>query len=156
MEKVIVISNSKSPTLVKCATLGFRREWPKKNAKVQIDRETFDELCNVCPGFVYMLKNGILYTQDLEALKDAGLESPEAETIVETKPLSDAEMGKLWAGPDWMFKEAIARSHEIAQQIAEYGIENKILTLNKNQMLLERTGRDVKAIVELNEKEGAN
>lgn len=155
MEKVIVISNSKSPTLVKCATLGFRREWPKKGAKVQIDREMFDELCNVCPGFVYMLKNGVLYTQDLEALKDAGLEDPDATAIVNTKPLTDAEMEKLWNGPDWMFKEAIGRSHEIAQQIAEYGIEHKILTMNKNQMLLERTGRDVRTIVELNEKEGA-
>lgn len=156
MEKVIVISNSKSPILVKCSSLGFRREWPKKGAKVQIEREKFDDLCNVCPGFVYMLKNGILYTQDLTALKDAGLESPDATTIVEAKPLSEAEMDKLWNGPDWMFKEAIARSHEVAQQIADYGIEHKFLTLNKNQMLLERTGRNVKAIVELNEQEGAN
>lgn len=156
MEKVIVVSNSKSPALVKCASLGFRREWPKKGTKVQIERDKFEELCNVCPGFVYMLKNGILYTQDLDALKGAGLESPDATAIVGTKPLSDAEMDKLWNGPDWMFKDTIARSHEIAQQIADYGIEHKILTLNKNQMLLERTGRNVKAIVELNEQEGAN
>lgn len=156
MEKVIVISNTKSPALVKCASMNFRREWPRKGAKVQIDRDTFEELCNVCPGFTYMLKSGILYTQDLEALKEVGLEDPDATAITNTKPLSDAEMDKLWNGPDWMFKEAIERSHEAALQIADYGIDHKILTLNKNKMLLERTGRDVKAIVELNESEGAN
>ena len=65
MEKVIVVSNSKSPVLVKNTMMNFRREWPRRGARVQIDREQFEELCNVCPGFVYMLKNNLLYTDNL-------------------------------------------------------------------------------------------
>lgn len=151
MEKVIIVSNSKSPVLVKNAMMNFRREWPRRGARVQIDREQFEELCNVCPGFVYMLKNNLLYTDNLDSLKAVGLEDPDATKIENTKPITDAEMKELWEGPDWMFKDAISRSHEIAQQLADYGIENQCLNLSKNKMLLERTGRDVMKTVEMNE-----
>ena len=42
MEKVIVVSNSKSPILVKNTLMNFRREWPRRGARVQIDREQFE------------------------------------------------------------------------------------------------------------------
>ena len=152
MEKISVISNSNAPVTINVADARFIRTWPQMGAKVLVDRQTFDEIL-YDPGVRYMFENGILYTEDLEALKEVGLEDEESEEIVNTYALTPARLEEIWALPIDEFKERSKRfSYEDYQRIVEWAVKYDKADYEKAQYVKSKCGRDILKAIELKKK----
>ena len=93
-DKVKVISTVKNKVVVTSADLHFSRTWQKAGAVVTIPRETLDELMYDI-GFANMIKEGILYIEDMEVKKDIGIEPEDAETPTIIF-MNDKELNRFW------------------------------------------------------------
>ena len=66
-DKIVVKSMSSGKVIINSPNLRFKREWPRKNAKVNIDAELLKELLYE-PGVEYMVKSGLLFIEDMDLL----------------------------------------------------------------------------------------
>ena len=80
-DKIVVKSMSSGKIIINSPNLRFKREWPRKNAKVNIDAELLKELLYE-PGVEYMVKSGLLFIEDMDFKKEVGLEPEDAEQPV--------------------------------------------------------------------------
>ena len=151
-KKIRVFSNSNSPVVVVIPGLLNERHWRGKGSSVTMDKEVFEEALYDA-GFKYMIDNKILYTEDLEVLKEVGLEDEDATEITKMKILTDDQKKRmLTVMPMHEFKAALKElSREEINDLVDYAITNKIVNLDKCGVLKEKCGRDIMKILALTE-----
>lgn len=136
-----MVNNSVS---VAIPELNFKRTWPRKGSVISIDLEKLKEM-QYDPGFEYMLREGILYIEDMEAKKELGLEPEDASApeniIVLTEKQQKEYMTELEQKD---FEEKVSKlSLEQVQSLADYAVNNKLSDMDKCNFLKELCGRDI-------------
>ena len=136
-----MVNNSVS---VAIPELNFKRTWPRKGSVISIDLEKLKEM-QYDPGFEYMLREGILYIEDMNAKKELGLEPEDASApeniIVLTEKQQKEYMTELEQKD---FEEKVSKlSLEQVQSLADYAVNNKLSDMDKCNFLKKLCGRDV-------------
>lgn len=140
--------------------LRLKRLWERKGAKKTIPldvlREAFYD-----PSVEYLLRQGILYIDDLDVKIELGLEEesarePDAQLNIQI--LTDDEIRRLLTVmPIFEFKEKLKElNREQVKNIADYAIKHEITNFEKAECLKEQLGIDIIRTVQLNrmDKEG--
>lgn len=157
MEKVTIISNSNSRIGITIPDLRFSRQWPAKNSKVVVDKEIFEQIM-FDNGVRYMFESGMLYTSELQPMKDVGLEPEDAEERVNIIILTDAQRKRyLTVLPLHEFKQKVRElGYEELHNLADYAIENRLVDLDKCEVIKEIIGKDIIRAIQLEklDKEG--
>jgi len=78
-EKIKVISAARGRCGIDNADLHISRRWNGRGSVVTFTREQLDELM-FDPAFMNMVREGMLYIEDMEVKKEMGIEPEEAET----------------------------------------------------------------------------
>lgn len=140
--------------------LHLKRLWERKGAKKTIPldvlREAFYD-----PSVEYLLRQGILYIDDLDVKIELGLEEESARqpgAKLNIQVLKDEEINRLLTVvPIYEFKEKIKEfNKEQVQMIIDYAIIHEITDFEKSEFLKELTEIDIIKTVQLNraDKEG--
>ena len=153
-DKVKVISTVKNKVVVTSADLHFSRTWQKAGAVVTIPRETLDELMYDI-GFANMIKEGILYIEDMEVKKDLGIEPEDAEEPVNVILLTDKEKKYYLTELSLVgFKDKLSKlSRNQIEELADFAIKNKLVDIDKCKLIEEKCCRKVLRAVELLEQD---
>ena len=134
--------------------LHLKRLWERKGAKKTIPldvlREAFYD-----PSVEYLLRQGILYIDDLDVKIDLGLEDESARepgAKLNVVVLKDDEINRLLTVvPIYEFKNKIKElPKEQVQNIVDYAVMHEITNFEKCEFLKELTGFDVLRTVQLN------
>lgn len=135
-EKVIVKNLSYGKVGITNPANGRRFEFPKHGATVKIPYGVLEELI-YDPGVDYMLKNGIVYIEDMEAKIALGLEEEETKEPTNIKILSDAEIDDLLNPMKRLNLEKVMKESGFEQnkRIAYRAIEKEISDLNVNEII---------------------
>lgn len=149
-KQVMITNTIKSRVGINVPDLHLKRVWEKKGVKKPIDFETLQQAF-YDPSVEYLLREGILYIDDMEVKIALGLEEEDAEspTIV---ILSDNDLKRyLTAMPTFEFKEKIKTlGREQIQALVDYAIENELTPYDKCEILKEITQTDIIRAVQLN------
>ena len=131
--------------------LHFTRKFPRKNARVSIDRDTFVEMAND-PGLMYMLETGMLYLDDMETKIELGLEPEDATEPQNIKMLTDKDFERyLTVLPVSELKGVLDKMQvEQVKSLVDYAIRNEITDIGRCDILKKKTGTDVIRAVQLN------
>lgn len=140
--------------------LRLKRLWERKGAKKTIPldvlREAFYD-----PSVEYLLRQGILYIDDLDVKIELGLEEESARepgAHLNVQILTDDEIRRLLTVvPVYDFKEKLKDlNREQIKNIADYAVKYEITDFEKAECLKEYLGVDVIRTVQLNrmDKEG--
>ena len=136
MAKINVKSMTVGEVSVFEPAIPFRASWPAKGSTRPIEEDTLEQLMYT-PGFEYMIKQGMLYIEDMDAKKKLGIEPEEAKEPVNIMPLTDADKKKYLTvyGLD-KFKEVIKKlSIEQINDLADYAIEHEIADFEKGEII---------------------
>lgn len=154
MEKIEVFSNTEGRLGINLPELRFSRQWPSKGSKVSIDKEIFEQMMYDA-GTRYMFESGMLYTKNLEVLKEVGLEPEDAEEPVNIIILSDAQRKRYMSVlPFVEFKKALEDlGYEELHNLASYAIQNKLTDFDKCAYIKSLIGIDIIKAIELNIKD---
>lgn len=150
--KQVVLTNTvKSRVGINVPELLLKRTWEKKNVKRSIDLDTLREAFYY-PSVEYLLREGILYIDDMDVKIELGLEEPDTTVPTSIVILSEAEMQRyMTAMPIYEFKEKIKTlGREQIQSLVDYAIENKLTSFEKCEVLKELTHTDILTAVQLN------
>ncbi len=150
--KQVVLTNTvKSRVGINVPELLLKRTWEKKGVKRSIDLDTLREAFYY-PSVEYLLREGILYIDDMDVKIELGLEEPDTTVPTSIVILSEAEMQRyMTAMPIYEFKEKIkALGREQVQSLVDYAIENKLTSFEKCEVLKELTHTDILTAVQLN------
>lgn len=150
--KQVVLTNTiKSRVGINVPELLLKRTWEKKGVKRTIDLDTLREAFYY-PSVEYLLKEGILYIEDMEVKIELGLEEPEATEPTAIVVLSENEMQRYMnAMPIFEFKEKVKKlGREQLQALVDFAIENKYTSFDKCEFLKELTQTDILSAVQLN------
>lgn len=150
--KQITLTNTvKSRVGINIPELLLKRTWEKKGVKRNIDMNTLREAFYY-PSVEYLLREGILYIDDMDVKIELGLEEPEAQVPTAIVILSDNEMQRYMTTlPIFEFKEKVkALGREQVQALVDYAIENKLTSFEKCEFLKELTQTDILSAVQLN------
>ena len=156
--KQVVLTNMiESYVGIDIPDLHLKRLWEKKGAKKKISFDVLQEAI-YDPSVEYLLKQGILYIDDLDVKIALGLEDEEAkESGAELKiqPLKDEEIKRLLTVvPSYDFKDKInTLTKEQVTEVINYAIKNEITDYEKSEFLKELTGTDIIRTVQLNRSE---
>lgn len=152
-DRVTVISTVKGRIGISVPELRLKREWPRKGAKVTIDKEILKEAM-YDPGVEYMFKTGMLYIEDMQDKIDLELEPEEAKEPTNIIVLDDKQMERyLTHAPARDLKELMKKlSREQKQNLLDYAIEHQCTDIQKADILKEETGVDILQAVLLNRK----
>lgn len=144
MEKVKIKSMVNNKVSVVVPELRFSRSWNAAGSIVSVDKELLEELMNDI-GFYNMLNMGILYIEDMETKKELGLEPEEATEPTNIIVLNDKDKRfylTTLSVPG--FKEKIKKlSSTQLNELCDFAIDNKIVDMEKCELLKEACGRDV-------------
>ena len=137
--------------------LHLKRLWERKGAKKSIPLDVLREAI-YDPSVEYLLREGILYINDLDVKIELGLEEESARepgAQLNVQLLKDEEMNRLLTVvPMYEFKEKIkALKKEQVQSLVDYAIEHEITNFEKCEFLKELTGQDIIRTVQLNHDE---
>lgn len=150
--KQVVLTNTvKSRVGINVPELLLKRTWEKKGVKRSIDLDTLREAFYY-PSVEYLLREGILYIDDMDVKIELGLEEPDTTVPTSIVILSEAEMQRyMTAMPIYEFKEKIKTlGREQIQSLVDYAIENKLTSFEKCEVLKELTHTDILTAVQLN------
>lgn len=150
--KQVTLTNTiKSRVGINVPELLLKRTWEKKGVKRTIDMNTLREAFYY-PSVEYLLREGILYIDDMDVKIELGLEEPEATKPTAIVILSEAEMQRyMTALPIYEFKEKVKNlGKEQVQALVDYAIENKHTSFDKCEFLKELTKTDILSAVQLN------
>lgn len=143
-EKVTVISNARSLVSICIPDLKLNKTWPKKGAKVLIDKEVLEEAM-FDPGVDYMFKSGLLCVKDMQTKIDLGLEE-EGATVPKNVPFMDDAMKAEYMSSKkqgWELKEALEKlSYEGKKDFCDYVIQNELMDGIKSKIIKEVCGVD--------------
>lgn len=153
-EKICVVSTVNGNIGINLPHLNYRKDWPRKGAKVMIKKEILEEAL-YDPGVEYMLNNGMLYIEDLEAKKALGLEPEDADEPENIIVLTEKQMKRyLTVAPARELKEVLSKlSPEQRKNFVDFAIDNNITAVDKCEMLQEATGVDVLNAIILKRKQ---
>lgn len=159
-KQVVLTSTIDGYVGINVPDLHLKRLWERKGAKKTIPldvlREAFYD-----PSVEYLLRQGILYIDDLDAKIELGLEDESARepsATLNIQILKDEDILRLLTVvPIYDFKEKIKTlNKEQIQAIANYAIKNELTNFEKSEVLKEYLGIDIIKTVQLNQldKEG--
>ncbi|MBQ4122234.1 hypothetical protein IJD44_00695 [bacterium] len=152
-DKVYIVSTVRGTIGVNVPQLNFKRTWNKKGMKIPVEREKLDEM-QFDPGFEYMLRQGILYIEDMQVKKDLGLEPEDAKEPTNILIFNEKTMEDIMNQPLWRFKELIGKySVDQCKNLADYVLEKKKFDYEKCSVIKEITGIDVMKTYEFNKAE---
>lgn len=148
-KKVVLVNTIKSRVVINVPEANLRRVWEKKGAKKSIDFKVLEEAI-YDKSVEYLLKEGILYIEDMDVKIALGLEEEDATepTIV---MLTDEDMHRfLTAMPIFDFKQKIKTlRREQVQALVEYAIEEELTDYEKTEFLKALTEIDIIRAVQL-------
>lgn len=149
-KQVMITNTIKSRVGINVPDLHLKRVWEKKGVKKPIDFETLQQAF-YDPSVEYLLREGILYIDDMEVKIALGLEEEDAESPA-IVILSDNDLKRyLTAMPTFEFKEKIKTlGREQIQALVDYAIENELTPYDKCEILKEITQTDIIRAVQLN------
>lgn len=150
-KKVTVISMVDAQVGIKNPDFRYQANWPKKGAKVRIDKDLLDDLMYT-EGVKYLFDHGILYIDDMQDKIDLGLEEegtteptniivwdePTIEKYIKIKPLHEfkTDFDKL--------------SRDQQEEVARYMVSHELVgTLEKAEYVQKKTEIDVISAVRL-------
>ncbi len=153
-KQVTLVSTIDAYVGIDVPDLHLKRLWERKGAKKTIPldvlREAFYD-----PSVEYLLRQGILYIDDLDVKIDLGLEDENARepgAKLNVVVLKDDEINRLLTVvPIYEFKNKIKElPKEQVQNIVDYAVMHEITNFEKCEFLKELTGFDVLRTVQLN------
>lgn len=152
-KQVMITNTIKSRVGINVPELHLKRVWEKKGVKKPIDFETLQQAF-YDSSVEYLLREGILYIDDMEVKIALGLEEEgaKAPSIV---VLSEADLNRyLTAMPLFEFKEKIKTlGREQIQALVDYAIEKELTPYDKCEILKEITQTDIIRAVQLNRED---
>lgn len=153
MSKINVKSLAIGEVSVFQPSIPFKASWPSKGSTRQIDEEVLEQLMYI-PGFEYMINNGILYIEDMDAKKKLGIEPEDATAPVNVIVLTDADKRKYMVNYDFnKFKEQVKKlGYEQVRDLAEFAIQNKLTDFEKSEFIKEICGKDIIQAIRLSSK----
>ena len=149
--KQVTLTNTiKSRVGINVPELLLKRTWEKKGVKRNIDLNTLREAFYY-PSVEYLLREGILYIDDMEVKIELGLEEPESKEPTAIVILSEADMQRYMTTlPIYEFKEKVkSLGKEQVQALVDYAIENKLTSFDKCEFLKGLTQTDILSAVQL-------
>ena len=149
--KQVTLTNTiKSRVGINIPELLLKRTWEKKGVKRNIDLNTLREAFYY-PSVEYLLREGILYIDDMDVKIELGLEEPDTSTPTAIVILSENDMSRYMnAMPLFEFKENIKNlGKEQVQALVDYAIENKLTSFDKCEFLKGLTQTDILTAVQL-------
>jgi len=157
-KKIVIISNTNSRLGVLIPEMNFSRQWPAKGSKISVTKEDFDRMM-YDPGARYMFETGMLYVEDMELKKEAGLEPEDAKEPTNIIILDDKQRQRYMAVmPINEFITNIKKlNYEELQNLADYAIQHELIgDLKKCDEIQKLIGKDIVAAIKLNksDKEG--
>ena len=158
MEKnqVMLRNTINSRVVINIPELHFKRVWEKRGVKKSVPVEVLREAFYY-PSVEYLLRQGILFFDDMKLKIELGLEEADAETpaLVE---LSDNDYQRyLGTMPTFEFREKLKTlTREQIQSLVDYAIEKELTPFDKCEILKQYTQTDIIKAVQLNKsnKEG--
>ena len=137
--------------------LHLKRLWERKGAKKKIPFEVLKEAI-YDPSVDYLLRQGILYIEDLDVKIELGLEDEEAKepgAQLKIQVLKDEEINRLLTVvPIYDFKKKIKElTKEQVQSVVDYAVTHEITNFEKCEYLKELTEFDIIRTVQLNHDE---
>lgn len=144
MEKVKIKSMVGHKVSVVIPELRFSRSWNAVGAIVSVDKELLEELMNNT-GFYNMLTMGILYIEDMDVKKDLGLEPEDAVEPTNIIVLSDKDKRTYLTTLSLVgFRDKIKKLSNVQlQELCDYAIDNRLVDMDKCELLKEACGRDI-------------
>ena len=148
--QVMITNTIKSRVGINVPDLLLKRVWEKKGVKKAIDFETLQQAF-YDPSVEYLLREGILYIEDMDVKIALGLEEEGAKTL-NIIVLSDSDLNRyLTAMPTFEFKEKVKNlGREQLQTLVDYAIEHELTPYDKCEILKEITQTDIIRAVQLN------
>lgn len=123
-DKIKVVSATNGRCGIDNADLRISRRWPARGSVVTFTKEQIDEL-QFDPAFMNMVREGLLYIEDMEVKKEIGVEPEDAEkpTII---LMDDKALKRFWKDmPLSQFKvELKTLTSEQVKLLAEYAIQH--------------------------------
>ena len=149
--KVTVISTVNAQVGLHLPEFKINRVWPKKGAKVLIDKDALSEAMYE-PGVASMFRKGILYIEDMDTKKELGLEpdgATEPENII---VLTDAQMTRyLKVAPAKELDEIMQKlSGQQRKNVADFAVQCQIADMDKADIIKKYTGIDVINFIRMN------
>ena len=137
--------------------LHLKRLWERKGAKKSIPLDVLREAI-YDPSVDYLLRQGILYIDDLDVKIELGLEEESARepgAQLNIQLLKDEEMNRLLnIVPMYDFKAKVKElKKEQLQTLVDYAVTHEITNFEKCEYLKELTGQDIIRTVQLNHDE---
>lgn len=137
--------------------LHLKRLWERKGAKKSIPLDVLREAI-YDPSVDYLLRQGILYIDDLDVKIELGLEEESARepgAQLNIQLLKDEEMNRLLnIVPIYDFKAKVKElKKEQLQTLVDYAVTHEITNFEKCEYLKELTGQDIIRTVQLNHDE---
>ena len=137
--------------------LHLKRLWERKGAKKSIPLDVLREAI-YDPSVDYLLRQGILYIDDLDVKIELGLEEESAKepgAQLNIQLLKDEEMNRLLnIVPIYDFKAKVKElKKEQLQTLVDYAVTHEITNFEKCEYLKELTGQDIIRTVQLNHDE---
>lgn len=159
-KQVVLTSTIDAFVNIDVPELRLKRLWERKGAKKTIPldvlREAFYE-----PSVEYLLRQGILYIDDLDVKIELGLEEESARepnAKLNIQILKDEDINRLLTVvPMYDFKDRLKDyTKEQIQEIVDYAIAHDFTNFDKCEYLKELSGFDIIRTVQLNhqDKEG--
>jgi len=150
-KKVVLTNLCNYEITVSIPELHFTRKFPRKGAKISVDKDLFIEMAND-PGLIYMLETGMLYLDDMETKIDLGLEPEGASEPQNIKMLTDKDYERyLTRMPVSELKSTIDTMQvEQVKSLVDYAIAHEITDISRCDILKKVTGTDVIRAVQLN------
>lgn len=150
--KQVTLTNTiKSRVGINVPELLLKRTWEKKGVKRTIDFNTLREAFYY-PSVEYLLREGILYIDDMEVKIELGLEEPETTSPTAIVVLSENDMHRyMTAMPAFEFKEKVKTlGKEQLQALVDFAIEKELTSYDKCEVLKQMTETDIISAVQLN------
>ena len=149
-KQVMITNTIKSRVGINVPDLHLKRVWEKKGVKKPIDFETLQQAF-YDPSVEYLLREGILYIDDMEVKIALGLEAEGAESL-NIVVLNDNDLNRyLNVMPTFEFKNKVSTlGREQIQALVDYAIEHELTPYDKCNILKEITQTDIIRAVQLN------
>lgn len=148
-QKIKITNMTNGRVVVNIPDLRLRRVWERKGAVKTIDFETL-EAAKYDIGMESLLKEGILYIEDMGVKKALELEPEDATEPQNIIVLNDNERKELLEGGR---KELIQKLKVLSKEqklaLADYAVANEYTDIGLNDILKRETGIDVMDSVRL-------
>lgn len=156
-KQVVLINTINAYVGVDIPDLRLKRNWERKGAKKSIPMSVLREAFYY-PDMEYLLRQGILYIEDLDVKIELGLEDesarePNAELNVQV--LKDDEMKRLLTVvPKYDFEARVKKlPKEQIQNLIDYAVRNEYTDFEKCRILKDLTEYDIIKAVQLNQED---